>query len=103
MSDHDYIKKLETMFKEEGFKVYYVELYADKDMRLERNKSENRLQHKPSKRNISESEARFIRLEEKYRLNSYEGEIKKENYIKMDNTHLTPLEVALMIKDTFNL
>jgi hypothetical protein len=74
-SDHGYINRLESMFKEEGFNVYYIELMADKTIRLDRNQSDNRLLHKPSKRNLSESEARFIRLEEKYRLNSYDGEI----------------------------
>lgn len=102
-SDHQYMNRLETMFKEEGFHVYYVELMAHKDIRLDRNKTENRLLHKPSKRNLFESEARFLRLEEKYRLNSYEGEITKENYLKIDNTNLTPVEVAQKIKDTFNL
>jgi hypothetical protein len=40
---------------------------------------------------------------EKYRLNSYDGEIKKENYIKINNTEMSPEEVAKMIKEKFQL
>ncbi len=40
---------------------------------------------------------------ERHRLNSYEGEIKKENYIKINNTNLNAVEVAEFIKERFNL
>lgn len=44
------------------------------------------------------------RTSEKYRLNSYEGEkLPFENYIKIDNTHLTPEEVAKTIKAHFGI
>lgn len=102
-SDWNYIQYVETMFKERGANIYYAELEADYDLRIERNKTENRLIHKSTKRDIIKSEALFRRLEEKHRLNSYEGEIKKENYIRINNTNLTPIEAATMIKETFNL
>ena len=54
--DWDYIDNLENMFKSNGAEVYYVELEADYDIRLQRNKTENRLLNKPSKRNIEKSE-----------------------------------------------
>ena len=38
----------------------------------------------------------------KYRLNSYEGEeLPFDNYLKIDNTNLSPNEVAKMIKAHF--
>ena len=40
---------------------------------------------------------------EKYRLNSDDGEIKKENYIKINNANLGPEEVAEIIKKKFEL
>lgn len=40
---------------------------------------------------------------EKHRLNSFDGEITFENYIKIDNTHLSAVEVAKMIKERFQL
>lgn len=102
-NDWDYINNLEELFKSRGSEVYYAELQADYDIRIERNKTENRLLNKPTKRNIEKSEQMFRNLENKYRLNSYDGEITKENYIKIDNTSLNPAEVADMIKERFKL
>jgi hypothetical protein len=40
---------------------------------------------------------------DKYRMNSFEGEIKKENYLRINNKGLSPEEVAIQIKEHFNL
>ena len=102
-SDWDYIKKLARKFEKTGGTVYYVELVADPEVRLERNHSENRLKNKASKRDIVVSDYRMIREQTKYRLVSNEGEIPFKNYIKIDNTNLEPETVAKMIKDHFKL
>lgn len=102
-SDWDYIKSVAEKFEATGGTVYYVELVADREVRIERNKTENRLKNKASKRNIVISEDRMLREETKHRLVSREGEIPFENYMKIDNTNLEPAEVALMIKKRFNL
>ena len=102
-SDWDYIKSVTDKFEATGGTVYYVELVADRVVRLERNKSENRLKNKASKRDIEASEGRMLREETKYRIVSNDGEIPFENYIKIDNTNLEPDVVAKMIKDRFNL
>jgi hypothetical protein len=102
-ADHAYIQGIEDRFSAIGAKVYYVELCADKDVRLERNKTPNRLEHKPSKRNLERSEAMFTSLEAKYRLNTIDGEFKKEHNLKIDNTNREPLEVAKTIQTSFNL
>jgi hypothetical protein len=101
--DCDYIYMVEEIFKSKGGTVYYVELEADYDVRIERNKTENRLLNKPTKRDITRSEELFRRLEEKYRLNSFEDEIKENNYMKINNTDISPDVVAHMIKDKFRL
>lgn len=101
--DWEYIESLDKLFQSRGAEVYYVELEADYGLRIERNKTENRLLHKSTKRDIEQSEALFRRLEDKYRLNSKPGEIKKANYIKIDNTELMPDVVAVMIKEKFDL
>jgi hypothetical protein len=101
--DWDYIEFVENMFTLRGAEVYYVELEADYDLRIERNKTENRLLNKSTKRDLVRSENLFRRLEEKYRLNSLEGEMKKENYIRIDNTNLSPEEAAEIIKSKFKL
>ena len=101
--DWDYITDLERLFLSRNAEVYYVELEADYDVRLIRNKTENRLLHKPSKRNLEYSRQLFTNLEQKYRLNSLPGEIKKEHYLRINNTDLPPEQAAQMIKETFKL
>lgn len=101
--DWDFIAEVESLFKSRGAEVYFTELEADYDLRIERNKTDNRLFHKPSKRNLERSERWFRELESRYRLNSLEGEIQKEHYIKINNTDLSPEGVAEMIKLEFNL
>ena len=102
-ADWDYIKTVTDKFEATGGTVYYVELVADQKVRLERNRTENRLANKASKRNLEISDARIIREETKYRVVSNPGELTFKNYIKIDNTTLPPDEVARMIKDHFNL
>ena len=103
-SEFDYLNGVISLFKENGANCYVVERCADFDERLVRNKSENRLLHKESKRDLEWSEAEMRRTSEKYRLNSYEGEsLPFENYMKIDNTHLPPEEVAEMIKSNFEI
>ncbi len=102
-SDWDYIKGIAEKFEKTGGTVYYVELVADREVRIERNKSENRLKNKASKRDIITSEDRMIREETRYRVVSNEGEIPFENYIKIDNTNIEPDVVAKMIKERFDL
>ena len=103
-SEFDYLEGVIALFKENGANCYVVELCADFDERLTRNKSENRLLHKESKRDLEWSEAEMRRTSEKYRLNSYEGEsLPFENYMKIDNTHLPTEEVAEMIRSNFGI
>jgi hypothetical protein len=100
----DYLMGLIRLFQSNGAKCCVVELCADFDVRLVRNKSENRLLHKESKRNLQWSEAEMRETGQKYRLNSYEGErLPFESYMKIDNTNLSPDEVARMIKERFAL
>lgn len=102
-SDWDYIKTVTDKFEATGGTVYYVELVADQSVRIERNKTDNRLKNKASKRNLEFSEGNIRREDANYRLVSNEGEIPFEHYIKIDNTNLEPDIVAEMIKSKFNL
>ena len=101
--DWDYVDKVCDIFESKGGTVYFVELEADTEERLERNKSPHRLNHKPTKRNIDRSEKDLKESMENYRLNSKNGEIKRENYIKIDNTNLNSEETAKIIRKKFNL
>ena len=101
-SEFDYLLGIIDLFKANGADCFVVELCADFNVRLVRNKSENRLVHKESKRELEQSEAEMRRTSEKYRLNSYEGEkLPFENYMKLDNTNLPPEEAARKIMEYF--
>ena len=49
------------------------------------------------------SNQRLINADTKYRLESFDGEIPFDNYIKIDNSKLPPDVVAKMIQEKFNL
>ena len=99
----DYIEYVKSVFEPYNTEFYYVELVASREIRMERNVTENRLKNKASKRNIEISNQRLISDDAKYRLESFDGEIKFENYIKIDNSNISPDVVAKMIKDRFAL
>ena len=101
--DWDYIRSVAERFEATGGNVYYVELVADQSVRLERNRTENRLRNKASKRDLAVSQERLLREDSRYRLVSREGEIPFENYIRIDNTRMEPQEAARLIKDKFAL
>ena len=101
--DWDYIRSVAERFEATGGNVYYVELVADQAVRLERNRTENRLRNKASKRDLAVSQERLLREDSRYRLVSREGEIPFEKYIRIDNTRMEPQEAARLIKDKFAL
>lgn len=101
--DWEFIENVMRIFEPYGTEFYCAEIVASREVRLKRNVTENRLKNKVSKRNIEESNCRLIRDDEKWRLESYEGELPFENYIKIDNTDLLPDVVARMIKEKFEL
>lgn len=100
--DWDYVEHVKDIFKPYGTKFYYVELVASREARLYRNATENRLRHKASKRDIADSNRRLFSDDRNYRLESLEGEIPFENYMKIDNTDLSADTVAKMIKERFS-
>ena len=101
--DWEYTESLVKIFRDKGAEIYYVELEADIEERIKRNKTENRLKHKPSKNSESGSDEKLRESLLLHRPNSLEGEIKEKNYIRIDNTNVDPATVAKQIKERFNL
>lgn len=101
--DGEYVQQLSKMYQDAGAQVDYVELIAPQEVRLVRNRTENRLKEKASKRDVALSEQRFLSAEERYRCVSEPGEIMEklgippERYLRIDNTNLSPEEAADMI------
>ena len=102
-SDWDYLEHVKEIFAPYGTEFYYVELIAPQEIQLERNRTENRLKNKASKRDLSASNQRLIRDDENHRCVSYEGEITFPNYLRIENSDKPPELVARMIKETFQL
>ena len=86
-------------------KSYVIELEASLEERLKRNKTDNRLEYKASKRDLEWSENELIQSMSKHKLNSNPGEGEKifKNYIKINNENLSAKEVATIIKERFDL
>ena len=101
--DWENTAEIVSIFEKYSSEVYYVELVASQEVRLNRNKTENRLLNKPSKRNIEFSNKLLLHDDEHHRMISYDDEIPFENYIKIDNTDISAKETAKIIKDKFNL
>lgn len=102
-SDWDYVAHVADIFRQQGSEIYYVELIASQEIRLQRNETENRLRHKPSKRDLAASRARVLRDDANYRCISNPGEIPFENYLRIDNSDLSPEAAVAIIREYFAL
>lgn len=102
-SDWAYLEHVKQIFEPYGTAYYYVELIAPQEIRLKRNVSENRLKYKASKQDIETSNQRLIRDDQIHRCVSYEGEIPFDNYLRIDNSDMSPAEAARLIKESFHL
>ena len=99
--DKKQVDSYSEIFRRNGAEIYFVELEADLDERLERNKGEFRLSKKPSKRDTSRSEKNLLQTEENYQMNTNDDFFYQENYVKINNTNLSPEETANRIVEAF--
>jgi len=99
--DWERVERMTNIFRNYEADIYYVELHASLEVRLQRSSTENRLNHKPSWRDKQKSE-NYLR-NHGFRCISNDGEIPFENYIKIDNTDLSADITAKIIKERFSL
>ena len=98
--DGEYVRRISQLYRDAGAQVDYVELIAPQEVRLERNRTENRLREKPSKRDVALSEMRFLSAESRYRCVSEPGEVPAllgvapQHYLRIENEHLSAGEAA---------
>lgn len=100
-SDWDYIAHVKEIFGLGEEDIYHVELIAPQEVRLQRNRTENRLQNKASKQDVEASDARLLRDDENHRCESLPGELNFLHYLRLDNSNISAAEAARIIKDTF--
>jgi len=99
--DKEYIMEIVNTFGPET-SCYFVELNAPLDVRLQRNRDEFRLLHKPSKRELELSEQSLLQSEKNYRMISGEKEIKEFEILKIDTSKMSSIEAVKKIKDYIN-
>ena len=92
--EREYIEALADKFSSNGHEIFWVELEATFEERLKRNTTENRLAHKPTKRDTEWSDSHIRETEAKYRFNSENGEMPYETYLRIENTDRSADDVA---------
>jgi len=108
----EHLERLKKIFidtaKDHGEKTefYCVELICDIEERKRRNITPHRLEQKPSKRNIDFSSMDMENTMLQHRIFSTGDEISRfsaKQYLKIDNTNLSAIDVASIIYKTFKL
>ncbi len=101
--DEDYVDEIISVFDERKATVHIIELDCEQEERLRRNKTENRLKHKPTKRNLEFSEKLLKKEDTLYRMNTLKGELPTKKIWKINNTSRSAKEVAEMIASKYDL
>jgi hypothetical protein len=92
-----------------GGRVSFVELAADLDERLDRNRTEFRLAEKRSKRDLEFSHGNVLELEEGYVMNTgtvptlAEPVLAGHEYLRIDNTDVSAADVAAQVVTAFGI
>ncbi len=102
-SDAAAVEEYATIFRARGGSVVFVELAATQEERLRRNETEFRLVEKPFKRDIEKSRSQLLEIDGKYQLNSRGEYDERADYMRIDNTELSPAEVAEVVIARFSL
>lgn len=101
--DAIFMADLCQIFEDAGADITLIELKADLDVRLIRNRTEKRLAEKPSKRDIAKSEKLLLEHEGEHQLNSGGSIPLKHRHIIIDNTNRTAEDVATEVVDLLSL
>lgn len=104
-AERDYLAELLTPYAAAGAPIAFVELAADLDTRLDRNRTEHRLAEKRSKRDLEWSD-RHVRELESVRANTIPGMrdpahdlLDAHPHLRLDTTELTAEQAAGRILD----
>ena len=97
-----YLKDIQDLLNEYHQEILFVELETSLEERLHRNRTENRLKHKPLKRHIEVSEREILETAETLQLNSQHPPNELHHYFKINNTNLSAEEAAKQIQNKMN-
>ena len=97
-----YLKEIQNLLDDYHQEILFVELETGLEERLRRNRTENRLKHKPLKRHIEVSEKEILETAETLQLNSQFKPNELHHYFKINNTNLSAEEAAKQIQNKMN-
>jgi hypothetical protein len=100
--DEAEVETYAAIFRRQGGAVYYVELQAPQDVRLQRNETEFRLAQKPFKRDLVESRRQLLSLD-RYQLDSQGRFADRADYLRIENTRVSAEAAADRIIARFGL
>lgn len=98
-----FLAALQSIFAAHDQEVLFVELETSLEERLRRNRTENRLKHKPFKRDIAWSENDILSTMDYATFNSQQAPEKLHHYHKINNTDKSAQEVAQEIVAILNV
>ena len=101
--DRATVEEYARPFRERGGRVLFLELEAARGERLRRNEGASRLAEKPSKRDLEASRRNLLELDARYQLNSGGAFDGRADWLRIDNTHLEPADVAERVIEHFSL
>lgn len=88
-NDINYFNNINSFVDENIIKFYLIELSSDLKTRLARNKTDNRLKNKPSKRDVNLSDKRLIQTDKTFNYVLPHEYAKKNHYLQIDNSNLS--------------
>ena len=98
-----YLKEIQNLLDDYHQEILFVELETGLEERLRRNRTENRLKHKPLKRHIEVSEKEILETAETLQFNSQFQPNELHHYFKINNTNLSAEEVAKQIQNKIKI
>ena len=98
-----YLKEIQNLLDDYHQEILFVELETGLEERLRRNRTENRLKHKPLKRHIEVSEKEILETAETLQFNSQFQPNELHHYFKINNTNLSAEEVAKQIQNKMKI
>ncbi|HVE92019.1 MAG TPA: AAA family ATPase [Actinomycetota bacterium] len=102
-SEADALEERTRPFRSRGGRVRFLELQAPLEERLRRNEHELRLAEKPSKRDVARSRDVLLQHEAQYEFKAPNEFTQRDDWLRVDNTTLSPEEVAVAAIKHFDL
>ena len=101
--DKQFLADICKTFEDANADISFVELKADLEERLRRNRTEKRLMEKPSKRDLDKSEKRLLEMENRHEMKSGGSISLKYRHLTINNTGRSAEDVAIEIVDTLSV